>query len=134
MPQLRSIGSQSVTSLDCIRPYTPDIIAFASDWADFLSGVDGQDHYFRAQVQTLLPATYNAQTYNSAQMKKLMPWVSYVFPPPPGYAAGQPWFLPQCNAGPSTLDPNADPENNASPPQLPAANATPISMPQPPVK
>jgi hypothetical protein len=133
MPQLKSIGSQSVTSLDCIRPYTPDIIAFASDWADFLSGVDGQDHYFRAQVQTLLPATYNAQTYNSAQMKKLMPWVSYVFPPPPGYAAGQPWFLPQCNAGPSTLSAAADPENNASPPQLPAANATPISLPEPSV-
>jgi phospholipid/cholesterol/gamma-HCH transport system substrate-binding protein len=134
MPQLQSIGSQSVTSLDCVRPYTPDIIAFASDWADFLSGVNGQDHYFRAQVQTLVPAPFNAMPYNSAQMKKLMPWVSYVFPPPPGYAAGQPWFLAQCNAGPSTLNANADPENNASPAQLPAANATPISLPQPPVK
>ena len=134
MPQLRSIGTQSVTSLDCVRPYTPDIIAFASDWADFLSGVDGQDHYFRAQVQSLIPATFNAQVYDSAQMKQLLPWVSYVFPPPPGYAAGQPWFLPQCNEGPGTLNANDDPENNGKLAELPAANATPISLPEPVVR
>jgi virulence factor Mce-like protein len=130
LPQIKSISRQGVTSLDCVRPYTPDIVAFADDWGDFLSAVDGKDHYFRAQVQTLLPATFNDQTYDSAQMKKLLPWVSYVFPPPPGYAAGQPWFLPQCNEGPSTLNANDDPENNASEPELPAADATPISEPE----
>lgn len=128
IPQLGSISRQATTSLICVRPYTPDIIAFATDWGDFLSAVDGKDHYFRAQVQTLTPAPGNAQPYNSAQIKKLLPFISYVFPPPPGYAAGQPWFLPQCNAGPSTLDPNQDPENNPAPPQLPAANATPIDL------
>ncbi|HWF56126.1 MAG TPA: MlaD family protein [Solirubrobacteraceae bacterium] len=130
MPQIQSISRQGVTSLDCIRPYTPDIVAFTSDWGDFLSGVDGKDHYFRAQVQTLLPATYNAQTYDSATMKKLFPWVSYVYPPPPGYAAGEPWFLPQCNEGPSTLNANQDPENNGAAQELPSANATPISLPE----
>jgi phospholipid/cholesterol/gamma-HCH transport system substrate-binding protein len=128
MPQLGSVGTQAVTSLSCVRPYTPDIVAFTTDWGDFLSAVDGKDHYFRAQVQTLTPAPYNAVPYNSAQMKKLMPFISYVYPPPPGFAAGQPWFLPQCNEGASTLNANQDPENNASPPQLPAANATPISL------
>jgi ABC-type transporter Mla subunit MlaD len=130
MPQVQSIGRQAVTSLDCIRPYTPDVIAFASDWADFLSGVDGKDHYFRAQVQTLIPATFNAQVYDSAQMKKLLPWISYVYPPPPGFAAGQSWFLSQCNEGPDTLNANDDPENNGGAPELPAANATPISLPE----
>jgi phospholipid/cholesterol/gamma-HCH transport system substrate-binding protein len=130
MPQFQSIGRQAVTSLNCVRPYTPDIMAFASDWGDFISGVDGKDHYFRAQVQTLIPATFNNQVYNSAQMKKLLPFVSYVFPPPPGYAAGQPWFLPQCNEGPSTLDANADPENNGSAQELPSANAKPVSLPE----
>jgi virulence factor Mce-like protein len=132
MPQLGSIGRQAVTSLDCVRPYTPDIVAFATDWADFISGVDGKDHYFRAQVQTLIPATFNNQIYNSAQMKKLLPFVSYVFPPPPGYAAGQPWFLPQCNVGPNTLNANADPENNGTAQELPSANATPVSLPERP--
>jgi phospholipid/cholesterol/gamma-HCH transport system substrate-binding protein len=127
LPQLGSIGSQAVTSLQCVRPYTPDIVGFASDWGDFISGVDGKDHYFRAQVQTLVPAPTNAMPYDSAQMKQALPWVSYVFPPPPGYAAGQPWYLPQCNEGPSTLDAADDPENNAAPAELPAANATPIT-------
>jgi hypothetical protein len=68
--------------------------------------------------------------YDSAQMEKVLPWISYVFPPPPGFAAGQSWFLPQCGEGPSTLNANDDPENNPSPPQLPAANAKPISLPE----
>jgi phospholipid/cholesterol/gamma-HCH transport system substrate-binding protein len=130
LPQISSIGRQSVTSLQCVRPYTPDIVGFTSDWADFLSAVDGKDHYFRAQVQTLIPAGFNAEPYNSAQMEKLFPWVSYVFPPPPGFAAGQPWFLSQCNEGPNTLNPNFDPENNPSLAELPSANATPISLPE----
>jgi virulence factor Mce-like protein len=130
LPQLSSIGRQSVTSLQCVRPYTPDIIAFTTDWADFLSAVDGKDHYFRAQVQTLVPASFNDQVYDSAQMEKLFPWISYVFPPPPGYAAGQPWFLSQCNEGPSTLNPNFDPENNPQLAELPSATATPISLPE----
>jgi phospholipid/cholesterol/gamma-HCH transport system substrate-binding protein len=127
LPQFESISEQAVTSLDCVRPYTPDIVAFASDWGDFISGVDGKDHYFRAQVQTLVPAPTNAMPYDSAQMKQALPWVSYVFPPPPGYAAGQPWFLPQCNEGPSTLNANDDPENDETAAELPAANATPIT-------
>jgi hypothetical protein len=67
-------------------------------------------------------------------MKQLLPWVSYVFPPPPGFAAGQPWFLSQCNEGPSTLNAADDPENDAKAAQLPAANATPISLPEPAVR
>jgi virulence factor Mce-like protein len=130
LPQISSIGRQGVTSLQCVRPYTPDIIAFTTDWADFLSAVDGKDHYFRAQVQTLIPASFNNQIYNSAQMEKVFPWISYVFPPPPGFAAGQPWFLSQCNEGPNTLNPNFDPENNASLAQLPSASASPISLPE----
>jgi phospholipid/cholesterol/gamma-HCH transport system substrate-binding protein len=130
MPQIESIARQAVTSLDCVRPYTPDIVGFASDWADFLSGVDGKDHYFRAQVQSLIPAPVNDAPYDSAQMEKLFPWISYVFPPPPGFAAGQPWLLPQCNESQGTLDPNADPENNAKLAELPAADATPISLPE----
>jgi hypothetical protein len=132
MPQFQSISHQGVTSLQCVRPYTPDIVAFATDWADFISGVDGKDHYFRAQVQTMIPATFNDQVYNSGQMKKLFPWISYVYPPPPGFAAGQPWFLPQCNEGQDTLNASADPEANATAAELPAANATPVSLPETP--
>ena len=66
LPQFESISKQAVTSLDCVRPYTPDIVGFASDWGDFISGVDGKDHYFRAQVQTLVPAPSNAMPMRCA--------------------------------------------------------------------
>lgn len=121
MPTIQSLSSQANTSLACIRPYTPDIIGFTSDWADFLSGVDGKDHYFRAMVQSEIFAPANDMPYDSADMHKLFPQVDYTFPPPPGYAAGQSWYLKQCNEGPNATNPDDDPENNTSAAQLPPA-------------
>ena len=110
MPKAGSIGTQAVNELECIRPYTPDIVGFITDWGDFISPVDGKDHYFRAQVQSLVPAPSNANIENSGQMAKLFPWVQYAYPSPPGFASGKPWFQPQCGAGPETIDPQKDPE------------------------
>ena len=110
LPELASIGRQSVTQIGCIRPYTPDIIAFFSNWGDWLSPTDGTDRYGRANAETLLPAGNNASNLNSGQAAQLYPGLRYGFPRPPGYNAGQPWFLPQCGAGPSALDPTKDPE------------------------
>ena len=45
MPELQAIGTQAVTQLQCVRPYTPDIVAFFSNWADWLSYTDGKDRY-----------------------------------------------------------------------------------------
>lgn len=36
---------------------------------------------------------------------------SYAMPRPPGLSVGQPWFLPQCGAGPNSINPADDPEN-----------------------
>ncbi len=110
MPEIGSIGRQSVTQLQCVRPYTPDIVAFFSNWADWLSYTDGKDRYGLANAESLLPASNNAETYTPGQAAKLFPGLSYGFPRPPGYNAGQPWFLPQCGAGPAALDPSKDPE------------------------
>jgi hypothetical protein len=35
----------------------------------------------------------------------------YALPRPPGLNAGQPWFLPECGAGPSSVNPAHDPEH-----------------------
>jgi phospholipid/cholesterol/gamma-HCH transport system substrate-binding protein len=110
MPQLGSIGRQSVAQLKCIRPYTPDIVAFFTNWGDFLSPTDGKDKYIRANVQMLTPAPFNAIEANSGEIAKAFPGLRYAFPRPPGYNAGQPWFLPECGAGPEALDPSKDPE------------------------
>jgi virulence factor Mce-like protein len=110
MPELGSIGRQSVSQLGCIRPYTPDIVAFFSNWADWLATTDGKDRYGRANAENLLPASNNAQTETPAQAAAQFPGLTYGFPRPPGANAGQPWFLPQCGAGPNALNPAADPE------------------------
>lgn len=110
MPELGSISRQSVSQLGCIRPYTPDIVAFFSNWADWLAATDLKDRYGRANAENLLPAGSNANTETPAQAAAQFPGLTYGFPRPPGTNAGQPWFLPQCGAGPSALDPAADPE------------------------
>ncbi|WP_205698857.1 MlaD family protein [Conexibacter sp. SYSU D00693] len=109
-PQLRSAGAEAVEALRCIRPFTPEINTFFSNWGDFFSGTDGKDKLIRAQVQNYLPAFSNASPYNAAQAAKLFSGLEYGFPRPPGTNAGQPWFLPECGAGPDALDPNKDPE------------------------
>jgi ABC-type transporter Mla subunit MlaD len=109
-PQLESIGEQAVDNLDCIRPYTPSIMSFFSNWGDFFSLDDGKDKLIRAQVQNFLPAPTNAAVYDSAQAAKIFPGLKFGFPRPPGTNAGQPWFLPECGAGPDALDPDKDPE------------------------
>jgi len=109
-PQLRSIGDQAQDNLKCIRPYSPDMAGFISNWADFFNEeVDG-DRLFRAHVQHIAGLDTNASIYNSGDAKKLVPGLRYAFPPPPGLQAGQPWFLPECGVGREVLDADKDPE------------------------
>jgi ABC-type transporter Mla subunit MlaD len=110
MPELGSIGRQSVSELSCIRPYTPDIVSFFSNWGDWLSTTDGKDRFGRANAESIIPANNNAETETSGQAAAQFPGLKYGFPRPPGYNAGQPWFLPQCGAGPNALIPADDPE------------------------
>ncbi len=109
-PQLGSIGRQAVDNLKCIRPYTPEANAFFSNWGDFHSGTDGNDKMIRAQVQSYGPAFSNLMPINAGQASDLFSGLEYGFPRPPGTVAGQPWFLPECGAGPDALDPHKDTE------------------------
>jgi ABC-type transporter Mla subunit MlaD len=111
MPQIGSIGGQATTALQCIRPYSPDIAAFANNWGDFLSWSDGKDRVIRATVENIIAAPINGLPYNSATATKLFPGLTYSFPRPPGEAAGEPWYLPQCGITPSSGIPANDPES-----------------------
>ncbi|MHB8693259.1 MAG: MlaD family protein [Solirubrobacteraceae bacterium] len=121
-PELQSIGRQAVTNLKCIRPYTPDIVSFFTNWGDLFSNPDTKDEIIRAQVQNYGPAFSNASFYNTAQAAKLFPGLTYGFPRPPGYNAAQPWYLPQCGAGRDAVNPAHDTEIRPSllPAVLPA--------------
>lgn len=109
-PQLTSIERQAVDALNCIRPYTPEIVGFFPTWGDIMSSGDGRDKYLRATLQVFLPTPHNISTQTSGELAKAVPGVRYGFPRPPGAIAGQPWFLPECGAGPDALDPDKDPE------------------------
>jgi len=111
-PQLGSIGDKSVENLGCIRPWTPEIVGLLVTWADFMSWSDGKDKVLRAQIQNYLPANYNAVPMTPAQIAGVHPGLRYGFPRPPGFLAGQPWFQPQCGAGPDAIDPAKDQEAN----------------------
>jgi phospholipid/cholesterol/gamma-HCH transport system substrate-binding protein len=114
LPRVESTARQAVEQLECIRPYSPEIAAFASTWGDFLSPTDGKDKYIRANIQQLLPVPHNVQSSNTGELKKQFPGMEYGFPRPPGEVAGQPWHLPQCGAGPDATNPFKDPEGERS--------------------
>lgn len=114
-PQLTSLFRQANDQLDCLRPYTPEIVNLLTTWGDWMSVVDENDRYLRAQIQNFLPASMNSLPYDAATAKKLFPGLRYGFPRPPGYLAGQPWYLPECGAGKDAVDPSKDQESRNFP-------------------
>lgn len=119
-PRLTSIARQADKELACVRPYTPELVNLLTTWGDWMSVVDERDRYLRANIQNFLPASANSLPYDPGTAAKLFPGLRYGFPRPPGYLAGQPWFLPECGAGPDAIDPTKDPEAR-KPPTLPEA-------------
>ncbi|XAY07347.1 hypothetical protein DSM112329_04228 [Paraconexibacter sp. AEG42_29] len=110
LPDVASVGKQLTEQLPCLRPYTPDIVSFFTNWGDFLSSTDGRDHFFRAYPQVLPYAATNTQSYTPETAAKIYPGIRFAFPRPPGNNAGQPWFQPECGITKDALDPAKDPE------------------------
>lgn len=109
-PRIGSVGRKAAKELGCLRPYAPEIALFGSVWGDWFSGVDDRDHLARATIQSFLPGPSNSSPYTPEDAVKANPGLEYAFPRPPGLLAGQPWFQPQCGAGPDALDPSKDQE------------------------
>lgn len=108
-PTLTRTLERLTPMLACLRPYTPEIAAFASTWLGFTANYDKVGHYARILLQASpLPA---GSPLKSTAVTKLGGGFQYAMPRPPGLNAGQPWFQPQCGAGREALDPEHDPEN-----------------------
>ena len=101
MPAITAIGTGGTVAMRCIRPYSPEIAAFFSNWDGFTAYDDGRNKYVRLMIQASPYPT--ATPLNAAEVQKLFPQLRYAFPRPPGYNGGQPWFQPQCGAGRSSL-------------------------------
>jgi virulence factor Mce-like protein len=101
--------------LACVRPYAPEAAGTLSNWASYTKNYDGISHYARVKV-TASPYSLNSTPdVTTESYMKLLPMLSYALPRPPGLNAGKPWFIPECGAGPDSLDPAKDPEDTARP-------------------
>jgi len=119
LPLLGTVLGQLQPIVGCLRPYGPEIAGTLGAWAGFGMNVDEFGHYIHGtplQVNPLLPTgtSMNSQEIVEASGGRLR----YAFPRPPGLNASQgigpddsePFFQPQCGAGPESLDPSKDPE------------------------
>ncbi|WP_205696483.1 MlaD family protein [Conexibacter sp. SYSU D00693] len=104
--------SKLAEQLKCVRPYAPEIAGFFSNWSSWGQGYDNDAHYGRIKVVTGATfVTSYPQIKTNDFLKTVGTGLNYAMPRPPGLNAGQPWFVPECGAGPEALDPSKDPED-----------------------
>lgn len=109
MPRLGSGLRRLAPMAACLRPYTPELTGFMSTWIGYSKNFDAQGRYARILVQA--PPVPVGSPLTSEQAVAIPGRnLRYAMPRPPGMNAGQPWFQPQCGAGPESLDPAKDPE------------------------
>jgi hypothetical protein len=107
--QLRTVLHMAKPIMGCIRPYAPELASLVSTWASFSAEYDANGNYARALL-TALPFGAGEKRTSKQVVDDSSGTVGYGFPTPPGSIASQPWYQPQCGAGPSGLDPAHDPE------------------------
>jgi ABC-type transporter Mla subunit MlaD len=130
MPRLQTVTSQLAPMVACMRPYAPELggaIVGANSWVStyvlekpsaapgvtFTGAQQGpyvRQHGIRAMPQASA-ATVHAYSAVTTPAFVAASGKQYAEPRPPGLSVGQPWFLPQCGAGPNSVNPAADPEN-----------------------
>ena len=98
--------------VSCIRPYTPDIAGFLTDWSGFTSHYDADGHYARTFELTVLPALLPGTANDAAKAISQSPNITYAFPRPPGLNQGHPYYIPQCGVTAAALNPADDPESS----------------------
>jgi ABC-type transporter Mla subunit MlaD len=112
LPQLQSVASQGATELNCVRPYTPDIMNLIDGFAGFNGELDTDTtphlNGFHGLI-SLLPFP-NTMSENTVQMHELFPQLN-VGVHPPGTGWNQPWYQPECGATPATNTASGDSEN-----------------------
>jgi phospholipid/cholesterol/gamma-HCH transport system substrate-binding protein len=96
---------------DCLRPYTPELAGNLGTWTGYNQNYDRGGHYARTFPLQLNPLLLPGTPATTPQViAAASGGLKYAMPRPPGLNAGQPWFQPQCDVGPASLDPSKDPE------------------------
>jgi len=110
MPTASKALGSFAPMLACVRPYAPEIAGFLSTWSGMTKNYDLTGHYARSFPLTVIQGLEAGTPLNSEQALSVAPGITYAMPRPPGLNAGHPWFLPQCGAGPNSLNAADDPE------------------------
>lgn len=84
LPSVNSALLQLQPAVDFLRPYTPEIIGFLTNWTSLFSAKNSAGHFGRA----LIPAS--AESFNS-NPGVLVPGMTQFKAPAPGSLVGQPW-------------------------------------------
>ena len=113
MPRLSSTFDQFNPMLDCMRPYTPELGGMLATWTGYNDNYDQNGHYARTFPLAANPLIVPDTPLDSKQIvASSLGGFHYAMPRPPGLNAGDPKFLPQCGAGPDSVNPAKDPESN----------------------
>jgi phospholipid/cholesterol/gamma-HCH transport system substrate-binding protein len=111
LPNARSAVSQLAPIFACLRPYSPELAGMLSTWTGWNDNYDPQGHYARTFPLAFNPALVPGTPLTSKQaVQAFHGSLFYAMPRPPGLNAGHPWFVPQCDAGPQSLNAADDPE------------------------
>ena len=136
LPQLQSDASQAATELDCIRPYTPDIMNLLDGFAGFNGELNTATtphlNAFHGLVSLIpIPETESSGT---VQLHQLFPNLNVGYHPP-GTGWNQPWYQPQCGITPAGNTAAGDSENGTFDPNgtklWPYSSTTPTYSPLP---
>jgi phospholipid/cholesterol/gamma-HCH transport system substrate-binding protein len=111
LPRLGTALGQLDPVFGCLRPYGPELAGNLSTWSGYNKNFDNGGHYARTFPLQVNPALPTGTPMNSAQIVALLGGsLKYAMPRPPGLNAGDPWFQPECGAGPDSVDVSKDPE------------------------
>jgi virulence factor Mce-like protein len=115
LPRAGDTFAQLAPMFACLRPYTPELAGNMGTWTGYNDNYDKDGHYARTFPLQLNPALAPGTLATAAQaVAAFNGGLHYAMPRPPGLNAGNPWFQPQCGAGPNSLDPAKDPEAGGS--------------------
>lgn len=109
--KLDRVSAGLAPQVGCVRPYTPEISSFFLQWSSWAQYYDDISHYGR--VKGNMGATSNTNTRDTNNEDFLNGpgrGLDQAIPYPPGLTSDDPWFIPECGAGPDALDPGKDPE------------------------
>jgi hypothetical protein len=113
VPRLTNVLGQLAPMVGCLLPYGPEIAGTLSTWSGFNQNYDPGGHYARTFDLTLNPLITAGTALTSQQVTGVSAGgLTYAMPRPPGLNAGQPFFRPQCDAGPTSVVPRNDPESS----------------------